>query len=69
MATARTLPMEQEAENMAAAQQPSAPAPARVDGRALNPVLVAILIGMVVFPFLVRVLPTPVTQHLEAIFH
>ena len=66
MATARTLPRKEETENMAATQQPAVPA--RVYPRTLNPVLVVILIGMFIFPFLVRFLPTPVAQHLEAIF-
>ena len=60
MATAPTLPIEKE---MSVQQQTRAPA------RSLNPLLIAIMIGLVVFPFLARFLPIPVIQHLEALFH
>ena len=71
MAAAQTpLPIEQESAMLTAQQHASTANCAPMTRKqTISPVLVVILIAMVLFPFIVGVLPTPVIRHLDALFH
>ena len=68
MATAPSPLVDQERPMMSAGPTASSPA-AEAEKRTLNPLLVAMLIALAAFPFLVTLLPEPVVKHLDVLFH